>query len=149
MAEARTGAGRPHKSPGRGVKERTAGPPGFGREGWGHSLEVGPGKQSSGETVESQTAWEHSYPAKPGVGGGEDVVLIAEMPRYLIMAIRSRVQQVSRTVWCKQLPGKHTGTRAAITVKRTLWLRWIEKGPKGQKGPQKTKSSGEPDCSAD
>lgn len=76
------------------------------------------------------------------------MVLIAEMPRYLIMAIRSRVQQVSRTVWCKQLPGKHTGTRAAITVKRTQWLSWIEKGP-NQKGLQRTKSSGEPDCSAD
>ena len=77
------------------------------------------------------------------------MVLIAEMPRYLIMAVRSRVQQVSRTVWCKQLPGKQTGTRAGITVKRTQWLSWTEKGPKGQKGPQRTKSSGESDCSAD
>lgn len=122
MAEARTRAGRPHKSTGRVVKERTAGPPGFRRRGWGRFPEGGPGRQSSGETVEAQTAWEYSYPAKPGTGGGEDVVLIAEMPRYLTVAVRSRVQQVSRTVWYKQPPGKHTGTRAAITMKRTQRL---------------------------
>lgn len=136
------------QEPGRVVKERTAGPPGFRRRGWGRFPEGGPGRQSSGETVEAQTAWEYSYPAKPGAGGGEDV-LIAEMPRYLTVAVRSRVQQVSRTVWYKQPPGKHTGTGAAITMKRTQWLSWIEKGPKGQKGPQRTKSSGESDCSAD
>lgn len=49
-------------------------------------------RQSTGKPVESQTTWEYSYPDEAGVGGGRKWPSVAEMPRYLIMAVRSRAQ---------------------------------------------------------